>query len=147
MQAHLDALAAKHQGIAPIVVVPDQLGAYNANPMCVNSKLGNVATYVTDDVRDWIIQNLPVSTNRRSWTAAGFSEGGTCAVQFATEYPAIFGSAIAVSPELGPRNGSVAHTIEVGFHGSRKDYEAAHADRRHEEDEALPGDGHRVQRR
>ncbi|MGT2426814.1 alpha/beta hydrolase [Amnibacterium kyonggiense] len=125
LQTQLDALAAHHKGIAPIVVVPDQLGSYSANPMCVNSKLGNVATYVTVDVRDWILQNLPVSTNRLSWTAAGFSEGATCAVQFVTQYHAIFGSAIAVSPELGPLNGSVAHTIKVGFHGSRKDYLAA----------------------
>lgn len=125
MQERLDALAAKHEGIAPIVVVPDQLGSYSANPMCVNSKLGSVASYVTQDVRDWILHSLPVSSNRRLWTVAGFSEGATCAVQFATEYPALFGSAIAVSPELGPRNGSIAHTIEVGFHGSRKAYEAA----------------------
>ncbi|GAA2754380.1 alpha/beta hydrolase [Amnibacterium kyonggiense] len=125
LQAPLDALAAKHKGIAPIVVVPDQLGGYAKNPMCVNSKLGNVATYVTDDVRDWILQNLPVSTNRLAWTVAGFSEGATCAVQFATEHPTLFGSAIAVSSELGPRNGSVAHTIAVGFHGSRKAYAAA----------------------
>lgn len=125
MEARLDALAAKHEGIAPIMVVPDQLGSYASNPMCLNSKLGQVSTYVTEDVRDWIIRHLPVSTNRLAWTAAGFSEGATCAVQFATEHPAIFGSAIAVSPELGPQNGTVLNTIRIGFHGDRKAYEAA----------------------
>lgn len=125
MQQRLDALAAKHRGVAPIVVVPDQLGASTKNPMCVNSKLGNVATYVTVDVRDWILQHLPASTDRRAWTVAGFSEGATCAVQFVSADPAIFGSAIAVSPEVGPLNGSVAHTIAVGFGGSRKRYLAS----------------------
>ena len=125
LKARLDALAARHHGIAPVVVVPDQLGAYSANPMCVNSKLGDVATYITVDVRDWILRHLPVTTSRRGWTVAGFSEGGTCAVQFGAEYPALFGSFVAVSPELGPFSHSVARTIQTAFAGSRAAYEAA----------------------
>lgn len=125
MQARLDALAAKHKGIAPIVVVPDQLGSYDANPMCLNSPLGQVKTYVLVDVRDWVLRNLPVSPSRTEWSVAGFSEGATCAVQFATEAPAVFSSFVAVSPELGPLNKSVAHTIKVAFKGNRAAYEAA----------------------
>jgi enterochelin esterase-like enzyme len=125
LQKPLDAIAAAHRGIAPIVVVPDQLGAYNVNPMCINSKLGQVATYVTVDVRDWIIHNLPVSTSRRAWTVAGFSQGATCAVQFGTEEPTIFGSFIAVSPERGPFNGTLKRTLKQGWNGSRAGYEAA----------------------
>lgn len=121
----MDAVAAKHHGVAPIVVVPDQLGSYNVNPECVNSKMGNVAQYVTDDVREWILHHLPVSGNRRDWTVAGFSEGATCAVQFGTGYPAIFGSYIAVSPELGPINGSVARSVREAFHGSLAEWKAA----------------------
>ena len=125
LKARLDALAAAHHGIAPVVVVPDQLGAYSANPMCLNSRLGDVATYITVDVRDWILRHLPVSTARRAWTVAGFSEGGTCAVQFGAGYPAVFGSFVAVSPELGPFTHSVARTIRAGFDGSRAAYDAA----------------------
>lgn len=125
LQQPLDALAAEHHGIAPIVVVPDQLGSYNVNPMCINSKTGNVATYVTVDVRDWILHHLPVSTARREWTVAGFSEGGTCAVQFGTEDPAIFGSYIAVSPELGPFNGTLARTVKQGWNGEVRGYREA----------------------
>jgi enterochelin esterase-like enzyme len=125
LQKPLDALAAAHRGIAPIVVVPDQLGAYSRNPMCLNSKLGDVETYVTVDVRDWILHHLPVSNSRSAWTVAGFSQGGTCAVQFGVGEPSIFGSFIAVSPELGPISGTVSHTVKQGFNGSRPAYEAA----------------------
>ena len=33
----LNAFAAAHHGLAPIVVIPDQLGASANNPMCLNS--------------------------------------------------------------------------------------------------------------
>ncbi|MBW4041557.1 MAG: esterase family protein [Acidobacteria bacterium] len=125
LQKPLDAIAAAHRGLAPIVVVPDQLGSYNVNPMCINSKVGQVATYVTVDVRDWILHHLPVSTSRREWTVAGFSQGATCAVQFGTGEPTLFGSFIAVSPELGPFNGTLARTIKQGWNGSRAGWEAA----------------------
>jgi enterochelin esterase-like enzyme len=125
LQATLDGIARAHHGLAPVVVVPDQLGAYNVNPMCVDSRMGNVQRYVLDDVRDWVLRHLPVSTNRREWSVAGFSEGATCAVQFGTGFPAVFGSYLAVSPELGPINGSVARTLRDAFHGSRAAWEAA----------------------
>lgn len=121
----MDAVAASHGGLAPIVVVPDQLGDFSRNPMCVNSKLGQVRTYLMDDVRDWILHHLPVATSRHAWTIAGFSEGGTCASQLGAGYPAVFGSFVDVSGELAPRNGSVAHTVKVGFDGSRAAYAAA----------------------
>jgi enterochelin esterase-like enzyme len=125
LQATLDRIAHAHRGIAPIVVVPDQLGAYNVNPMCVNSKMGNVDRYVIDDVRAFVLAHLPVSTRRSEWSVAGFSEGGTCAVQFGTTYPAIFGSYLAISPEVGPINGSVARSLRDAFHGSLTAWKAA----------------------
>ena len=118
LAAVMDAVAARHHGVAPVVVVPDQLGSYNFNPECENSKMGNVAQYVTDDVREWTLKHLPVSSNRRDWTVAGFSQGATCAVQFGTEYPAIFGSYLAISPGVGPINGTVARSVREAFHGS-----------------------------
>jgi S-formylglutathione hydrolase FrmB len=121
----LDAIARAHHGVAPILVVPDQLGSPSSNPMCVNSRLGNVRTYLTVDVRHWILAHEPVSANRRDWTIAGFSEGGTCAIQLGAEYPAMFGGIVDVSGELAPRNGTVAQTIARGFHHSKAAYRAA----------------------
>jgi enterochelin esterase-like enzyme len=119
---HLDQtmnrIAAAHAGVAPVVVIPDQLGAKASNPMCVDSPLGHAATYVSVDVRRWILAHLPVSHARQAWTVAGFSEGGTCAIQFGARYPAIFGSIVDVSGQVRPVNGSVGHTIRTGFGGS-----------------------------
>jgi S-formylglutathione hydrolase FrmB len=119
---HLDEtmnrIAAAHHGVAPIVVIPDQLGAKGSNPMCVDSPLGHAATYITVDVRRWILEHLPVSTARQAWTIAGFSEGGTCAIQFGAGYPSLFGSIVDISGQVNPKNGSRAHTIRTGFGGS-----------------------------
>jgi enterochelin esterase-like enzyme len=125
LRATLDRIAAAHRGLAPIVVAPDQLGAYNVNPMCVDSRMGNVRRYVLDDVHDWVLKHLPVSPDPREWSVAGFSQGGTCAVQFGVSVPAVFGSYLAISPEVGPINGSVARTLRDGFHGSRAAWQAA----------------------
>ncbi|MBC7519297.1 MAG: hypothetical protein H7248_10560 [Microbacteriaceae bacterium] len=119
----LDPYAVKHHGIAPIVVIPDQLGSPNNNPMCVDSSLGNSATYLTVDVPNWIKSQFSVASSPSAWTIAGFSQGGTCSIQLAAAHPTIFGNALVVSGELAPHIGSVANTIKRGFGGSA----AAHA--------------------
>lgn len=124
MAAIVDGIARRHGGVAPIVIVPDQLGPGSPNPMCIDSRLGDAATYITTDVRDWALTHLPVATDRADWTIAGFSEGGTCAIQFAASRPDLFGSLVDVSGEEAPRNGTLAHTVAVGF-GSMQAYEAA----------------------
>jgi S-formylglutathione hydrolase FrmB len=53
---------------------------------------------------------------------AGFSEGGTCAIQFGAGFPALFGSIVDVSGQVRPLNGSVTHTVRVGFGGSAAAY-------------------------
>ncbi|GAA4745526.1 alpha/beta hydrolase-fold protein [Amnibacterium soli] len=118
----MDAIAKAHHGVAPVLVVPDQLGSATRNPMCVNSRLGRVATYITVDVRHWILSHESVSSDRRAWTIAGFSEGGTCSIQFGSGYPAEFGSIVDVSGELAPRNGTVTQTIDRGFGRSARAY-------------------------
>jgi hypothetical protein len=122
--AIMDGIAKRHGGVAPIVIVPDQLGPGSPNPMCVDSRLGDVATYLTTDVRDWALTHLPVATDRADWTIAGFSEGGTCAIQFGAGRPDLFGSLVDISGEEAPRNGTLAHTVAVGF-GSVQAYAAA----------------------
>ncbi|AMM21069.1 hypothetical protein AX769_14155 [Frondihabitans sp. PAMC 28766] len=125
VQTTLDADAAAHRGLAPIVVVPDQLSSADANPLCVDGPLGNSATYLTKDVPDWIRAHLNVQAGRSAWSVGGFSQGGTCAVQFATSHPDLFGSFIDVSAQLGPRLSSTAATIADGFGGDESRYRAA----------------------
>lgn len=121
----LDHLAAESKGLAPIAVVPDQLSADAVNPMCVDGPIGNSATYVTKDVVDYVSSHYRVASGPRAWAVAGFSQGGTCSIQFGAGHPDLFGSIVDVSGELGPSNGTEAETIARGFSGDRAAYEAA----------------------
>lgn len=119
----LNAYAAQHHGLAPIVVVPDQLGNAGQNPMCVNSPLGNSATYLTVDVPRWINSHLHVASGASEWAVAGFSQGATCAMQFGAADPKLFGSILSISGELEPTIGS--DTVSKAFHGSVLAYDQA----------------------
>ncbi|MEO8095724.1 MAG: alpha/beta hydrolase-fold protein, partial [Pseudolysinimonas sp.] len=120
-----DRIAAANNGLAPIVVVPDQLTAPGVNPMCVDSKIGNSATYLTVDVPNWIRANLNVQSATQSWGIGGFSQGGTCAVQLGAGHPEIFGSILDISGELEPKVGSLEETIARGFAGDAAAYDRA----------------------
>ena len=121
----LDQFASAHAGLAPIVVIPDQLGAPQLNPMCLDSPLGNSATYLTVDVPTWINQHLHVLSGRAAWAIGGFSQGGTCAIQLGAKYRALYGSIFDIAGQLAPFRGSVASTIATGFGGSAAAYAAA----------------------
>lgn len=121
----MDALATVDRGLAPIVVVPDQLGPQSANPMCVDGKLGNSRTYLTQDVPSWVLSHLRVQTGAAAWTIGGFSQGGTCAIQLGAGDPSRFGNLIDVSGETGPTLGSDSKTIAEGFAGNRAAWAAA----------------------
>ena len=119
----MDSYASAHHGLAPIVLSPDQLGEPSNNPMCVNSPLGNSATYITVDVVRWIRAHLLVSTSASGWGVAGYSQGATCALQFAAGYPQLFNTTVAVSSELAPTIG--AATVATAFGHSQAAYNAA----------------------
>ncbi|WP_116055374.1 alpha/beta hydrolase-fold protein [Clavibacter sp. 199] len=119
----LDRYAAAHGGLAPIVVIPDQLGAQDANPMCVDSPLGDTATYLTVDVPNWITAHLRVLQGPRHWAIMGFSQGGTCAAQIGSAHPELFGTLVDISGEVAPSRGG--DTVAAGFGGSQAQYAAA----------------------
>jgi enterochelin esterase-like enzyme len=120
---YLDLYAERHKGLAPIVVVPDQLSRPEHNPMCVDSPLGDSATYLTRDVPDWIRSHLNVGTTRNSWVVAGYSQGGTCSMQFGAGDTQLFGSIVDISGEVAPTIGT--GTLARGFGGSEAAYQDA----------------------
>ena len=125
-QQRLDAYAAEHRGLAPIVVLPDQLGAPDRNPMCVDGPLGASRTYLEVDVPAFIEQHLNVATDRRSWTFGGFSQGATCTVQIGVDQPNRYANNVAVAPELIPTiGGDESQTLGPGFGGNQVAYDAA----------------------
>ncbi|MBF4625821.1 esterase [Clavibacter sp. VKM Ac-2872] len=119
----LDEYAADHHGLAPIVVIPDQLGGQHKNPMCIDSPLGNSASYLTRDVPTWIRTNLRVSSSPSHWAVMGFSQGGTCAAQLGASRPDLFSGLVDISGELGPFAGRT--TVDVAFGGDQDAYDAA----------------------
>lgn len=125
MASRLDEVARAHHGLAPIVVVPDQLTESTHNPMCVDGPLGDSATYLTQDVPAWTARNLHVATGAAHWAISGFSQGGTCALQLGAGYPDRFGAWIDVSGQLAPTLGDRQETIRRGFRGDEAAYRAA----------------------
>lgn len=121
----MDAFAAEHGGLAPIVVVPDATGSALSNPMCLDSALGKVETYLADDVPGWLRDNLQIDPNPRHWAIAGFSYGGTCSLQIAVRRPDDFPTFLDISGQREPTLGSRKRTVSAAFGGDLARFQAA----------------------
>lgn len=122
----LDDYAAKHDGLAPIAVVPDQLGPAVNDPACADSKMfGNAETYVTTDVVNWIKHNLNVIEDPRWWVIGGYSNGGGCAIKYGAKYPDQWKNIIDVSGEPFPGSEDPQNVTEQIYGGSDAAFEAA----------------------
>nr|WP_231715278.1 alpha/beta fold hydrolase [Arthrobacter gengyunqii] len=100
----MDSFAAKHQGLAPVVVMPDASNADNTNwPLCLDSDISSSATYLAVDVPSWVRQHLAAGLSGGSqWAVAGYSYGGTCALQLAANYPDTYPTFIDIAGESEP---------------------------------------------
>ena len=120
----LNDYAAKHHGLAPIVVSPDQNGAATQNSLCADTPVyGKAETYLTVDVTRWIRRTLPVSTSPNDWLIGGFSQGGTCSTQLGPAHPGIYGHIYAADGELAPIYHDREATITRYFNGDAKLYQ------------------------
>jgi S-formylglutathione hydrolase FrmB len=120
----MDAFAAAHSGLAPVVVMPDALGSETANPLCTDSRLGAADTYLSVDLPAWIDRTLQVDPDRAHWSIGGFSYGGTCALQLAVAHPDLFPTFLDVSGQQQPTLGSPALTVSRAFGGDRAAFDA-----------------------
>ncbi|WP_040796020.1 alpha/beta hydrolase [Nocardia higoensis] len=113
----MDAYAADHRGLTPIVVLADGTGGWMDDPLCVDSPLGNAATYLGVDVPNWIRANLQVDPDPRAWAVGGLSYGGTCALQLATTRPEVYPTFIDMSGQAEPVHEDRPSTIRGVFGG------------------------------
>ncbi|WP_420123437.1 alpha/beta hydrolase-fold protein [Nakamurella sp.] len=120
----MDAYAAEHDGIAPVVVMPDATGGQVDNPLCTDSNLGKVGTYLSVDVPAAVRSQLLVDPHPEHWAVGGFSYGGTCAFQLATRYPDLFPSFLDFAGEEEPSLGSRADTVQKAFDGDTAKFKA-----------------------
>lgn len=114
----MDAFAAAHQGLAPVVLVADPLGGALAQTLCVDSPRGRAFTYLTVDVPAWIRGALQVDVDPAHWAVGGLSSGGTCALQLAANPPDVYPTFLDLAGQDAPDAGSRARTVTDFFGGS-----------------------------
>jgi enterochelin esterase-like enzyme len=117
--------AAKHGGLAPIVIVADQLGDASIDPLCLDTaKYGNAETFLSRDVVNWARSNLNIIQDHRYWTIAGYSNGGQCAISLAAKYPKLWSNVLDISGEEFPGSEIQAATLHDVFGGDQRAYDA-----------------------
>lgn len=114
----VDDFAAAHGGNAPVLVFVDAGGSFNTDTECVNGPRGNAADHLTDDVVPYVISHFGVSAEPPHWGVAGWSMGGTCALDLTTMHPEKFSTFVDIAGDLGPNAGTRAQTIARLFGGS-----------------------------
>jgi S-formylglutathione hydrolase FrmB len=113
----IDDFAAAHHGKAPVLVFVDSGGAFNNDTECVNGVRGNAADHLTKDVVPYMISNFHVSPDRSNWGIAGWSMGGTCAVDLTVMHPEMFSAFVDVAGDFFPNAGTKTQTIARLFGG------------------------------
>lgn len=117
--AALNHLAAEHAGLAPIVIIADQLGTPYQQPACSPySVFGNVSQYVNTDIVRYARTHLNIIQNPAYWTIAGYSDGGACALKWAAEFPQIWGNMVSISGDVFPGATERHVALEDGFRGN-----------------------------
>lgn len=112
--------AAAHNGFAPILVFVDPSGSFTDDTECVDGPHGNVDTRITREVRPYVVRVFGARPDARGWAAAGWSMGGTCAVDLAVEHPSQFATFLDISGDVGPNLGDHQQTVDR-LYGGRGD--------------------------
>ena len=121
----LDQFAARHNGLAPIVIVADQIGNPYQDPLCLDTaKFGNVKTFINQDVVNWALANLNIIHDHKYWTIAGYSNGGTCAVSYLAEFPKLWSNVFDISGEEYPGSENSSRVLASIFNGDKAAYDA-----------------------
>lgn len=123
--AVLDDYASKNKGLAPIVVVADQIGN-GGDPACADSStFGNAETYIKKDVVDWAKTNLNILEDPKFWVIAGYSNGGGCAMKYGAEEPDVFTNILDISGEEYPGSEDADSVTAQIYGGDAAKFEAS----------------------
>jgi S-formylglutathione hydrolase FrmB len=115
----VDNFAAHHQGYAPALVFVDATGSFDNDTECVNGSRGNAADHLAKDVVPFMVSNFGVSGDRANWGVAGWSMGGTCAVDLTVMHPDIFSAFVDVAGDIRPNVGTKEQTLARLFGGNQ----------------------------
>lgn len=123
--AVLDDYASKNKGLAPIVVVADQIGTGD-DPACADSSArGKAKTYIKTDVVNWAKANLNIIEDPKYWVIAGYSNGGGCAITYGAEEPDVFKNILDISGEEYPGSEDQANVLAQIYGGSQSAFDAS----------------------
>jgi poly(3-hydroxybutyrate) depolymerase len=118
-------MAAANHGLAPIVLVADQIGNPAVDPLCLDTaRYGKAETYITQDVVNWARTHLHILQDPAHWTIAGYSNGGECALYFGARYPNLWHNVLDISGEQYPGADATASTLSRVFGGNVAAYQA-----------------------
>jgi enterochelin esterase-like enzyme len=121
----LDEYAAKNNGLAPIVIVADQLGDESVDPVCADTaQLGDAETFITQDVVNWARANLPIDQDAAHWVIAGYSNGGGCSFKYGAKYPGIWQNVLSISGEEYPGSEEPDEVVQNLFGGDEAAFDA-----------------------
>ncbi len=115
----IDNFAAAHHGFSPVLVFVDPTGSFDNDTECVNGSRGNAADHLSKDVVPFMVSNFGVSADRANWGVAGWSMGGTCAVDLAVMHPEMFSAFVDIAGDRSPNVGPKDQTIAKLFDGNR----------------------------
>jgi S-formylglutathione hydrolase FrmB len=114
-------------GLPMIVVMPDITIDGNGGGWCTNWPDGthNWLTFHIDQLIPWVQANLRTLNTRSERAIAGLSQGGFCSMSYASQFPGLFGIALAYSGAPDIAWDPVAHAgamaiinaTEVGLDG------------------------------
>ena len=115
------AYAKKHNGVAPILVMPDINGSLDGDTECANTPMyGQVETYLTQTVPTFMRKEFNASTAPDSMAIAGLSEGGLCSTTLAIKNPQVYVAFGNYSGDASPtyQDENKAQSIQQLFGGS-----------------------------
>jgi S-formylglutathione hydrolase FrmB len=118
-----DEYARRHHGHAPILVFADASGGFTVDTECVDGPHGNSEDHLVKDVPAYLAAHFGVAPT--GWAVAGWSMGGTCAIDLTVEHPDVFTHFLDISGDLGPNIGDRTTTVATLYGGDQAAW-AAH---------------------
>jgi len=104
-----------------VLVMPDANGGRAVSLQCLNQFHGaQDATYLAQDLPDYIAQVLRVAPPGLAWGLAGYSEGGFCAANLGLKYGSQFGFSGVLSGYFAPLDNQLGHKLVDPFGGNAK---------------------------
>lgn len=113
-----DEYAAAHEGVAPILAFVDQNGSFTGDSECVDGPSGKAETFLAVDVPRLLSTMIGSTLNRHRLMIAGFSEGGTCAIDLALRHPDVYGAFVDLAGDQAPNLGAPQQTRQHLYGGS-----------------------------